>query len=148
VTYRVFQITDTTPAVASTAPGSSVSGMADYPIIRVDADLVGATGGTLDVYLQRLVAPGYWTDWAHFAQLAAGAGAIRYALIAGHGLPTTLTPVVSNKGSDGTPSVSMTVNTWGGGHPGNTVRAVYVAGASTSAGAAINIYITGSAAYR
>ena len=49
----------------------------DYKFVRVDADLIGATGGTLDIYLQRLIKPGAWTDWLHFAQLAAGAGAIK-----------------------------------------------------------------------
>lgn len=141
MTWRVFPIADTTPAAASTVVGSSVTGLSEYPFLRVDADLVGATGGALDVYLQRLVAPGYWTDWLHFAQLASGASAIRYSVIATPGLSTTIT--TSNKGSDVTPAVSLAPATFLGGHPGNTVRAVYVAGASTSAGAAISVYLTG-----
>lgn len=138
---RVFTISETSPAAASTVVGAVVSGLADYPYVRIDAALVGATGGTLDVYLQRLIKPGAWTDWIHFAQLAAGAAAVRYSAIASPGLSTTIT--TSNRGSDGTPSVSLAAATFLGGHPGNTVRAVYVAGASTSAGAAVVIDLIG-----
>ncbi len=138
---RVFTISDTSPATAITAVGSVVSGLSDYPLLRVDAALVGATGGTLNVYLQRLIKPGAWADWLAFTQLAAGAAAIRYSAIVGHGLSTTIT--TSNRGSDGTPGVTLTAGTFLGGHPGNTVRAIYVGGASTSAGAAVVVDIVG-----
>lgn len=134
---RTFSIAETTPAAASTVVGGVVSGLGNYQFVRIDAALVGATGGTLDVYLQRLIKPGSWTDWIHFAQLLAGASAVNYSAIAWHGLSTTIT--TSNRGTDSTPSVSLAAATFLGGHPGDVVRAVYVAGVSTSAGAAISI---------
>lgn len=137
MSLRTFTIAETTPAAASTVVGGVVAGLGNYQFVRIDADLIGATGGTLDVYLQRLIKPGSWADWIHFAQLAAGASAIRYSAIAWHGLSTTIT--TSNRGTDATPSVSLAAATFLGGHPGDVVRAVYVAGASTSAGAAISI---------
>jgi hypothetical protein len=137
---RVFTISDTSPAAASTVVGSQVAGMGEFDYVRIDAALVGATGGTLDVYLQRMIKPGAWADWIHFAQLAAGASAIRYSAMAGHGLSTTIT--TSNRGSDATPGVTLAAATFLGGHPGDVVRAVYVAGASTSAGAAVVIDLT------
>lgn len=134
---RVFTIAETTPAAAGTVVGGVVSGLGNYQFVRIDAALVGATGGTLDVYLQRLIKPAAWSDWIHFAQLAAGAAAVNYSAIAWHGLSTTIT--TSNRGTDATPSVSLAAATFLGGHPGDVVRAVYVAGASTSAGAAISL---------
>jgi hypothetical protein len=47
------KITGTSPSSASTAVlGTAVFGLSDCDIIRVYATLQGATGGTLDVYLQ------------------------------------------------------------------------------------------------
>src|SRR6478752_742023 len=94
---RTFSIAEVSPAAASTVVGAQLSGLGDYPFIRVDAELVGAVGGTLDIYLQRLIKPGAWTDWLHFAQLAAGAAVVRYSAMGGHGLSTTIT--TSNRGS-------------------------------------------------
>ena len=139
--YRIFTISDTSPAAASTAVGSVIAGLGDYPFLRVDAALVGATGGTLDVYLQRQIKPGFWADWLHFAQLASGAAAVNYSVIAAHALSTTVT--TSNRGTTAAPGVSLAAGTFLGGHPGDVIRAVYVAGASTSAGAAITIDISG-----
>ena len=145
--HRVFTISDTSPAAAGTAVSAlSVSGLSLFPYLRVDADLIGATGGTLDIYLQRLIKPNAWADWLHFAQLAAGASAIRYSAIACHALSTTIT--TSNRGTDAAPAVSLAAATFVGGHPGDVVRAVYVAGGSTSAGAAITIDITGFGQFR
>ena len=146
MSYRIWTIADTSPAAAGTAVGSVIASLDEYDYIRVDAALVGATGGTLDVYLQRLVKPNAWADWVHFAQLAAGASAIKYSVIGAHGLSTTIT--TSNLGTDATPAVSLAAATFVGGHPGKSLRAVYVAGASTSAGAALSIVVTGYRADR
>jgi hypothetical protein len=137
--YRRQQISDTSPASASTAVGSKLAGLGEYDFIRVDALLVGATGGALDVYLQRCIGPNAWADWVHFAQLAAGAAAIRYSLMAQLANNTTI--VTANAGTDSTPAVGLAAATFLGGHPGDTIRAVYVAGAGTSAGAAVLIHV-------
>lgn len=136
---RIWLISDTTPAAAGTAVGDAIGGFDDYDYVRVDAALVGATGGALDVYLQRLVRPNLWADWVHFTQLAAGAAAVKYSVVGAHGLSTAI--VTGNLGTDDTPAVGLAAGTFTGGHPGKAIRAVYVAGASTSAGAAINIYV-------
>lgn len=142
MTWKQFPIvTDTTPAAASTAVGSVVGGLDEYPIIRVDASLVGATGGVLDVYLQRFVAPNVWADWVHFTQLAAGASAVKYTVIGAHGVSTSIATI--GIGTDASPGVALANGTFAGGHPGKAIRAVYVAGASTSAGAAVTFYVSG-----
>lgn len=136
----VQTITDTSPGSASTAIGDTVKGLADFDWFSVDAQLVGATGGTLDVYLQRKVDSDLWADWLHFPQLTAGAAAVKYS--AQSGSDKTIHAV--GNGSDasaGTPALAA--NTLVGGHPGDQLRAVYVAGAGTSAGAAVVIKVCG-----
>jgi hypothetical protein len=147
MSHQLYIISDTTPASASTAVSAvTAGGLDDFDWFTVDAQLVGATGGTLDVYLQRQVAldaevtGGVWADWLHFPQLSSGAGAVKYSAITGSS--TTIT-VVGNATDASGATPALAANTFVGGHPGNKLRAVYVAGTSTSAGAAVKIYITG-----
>lgn len=143
---RFFKITGTSPAEAGTAiVGDVMRGLERFSRIRIDAALVGATGGALDVYLQAKVATtdevtdGVWVDWAHFTQLAAGASAVKYSLQSG--FAQTVTAVGhGTDASAGTPALAAGAFT--GGLPGLALRCVCVAGASTSAGAAVAIYIT------
>lgn len=136
--YKIFTIADTSPAAASTAAGTVIRGLSNFDWFTIDAALVGATGGTLDVYLQRLVGDPAtsttWRDWLHFPQLAAGGAAVLYSAQA---LPVAAMSVVG-----GNTSPALAANSFVGGHPGEQVRALYVAGASTSVGAAVSIIIT------
>jgi hypothetical protein len=135
-------ITDTSPAAASTAVGDTIAGLNDFDSITCYASLVGATGGTLDVYLQTSWDGGTtWADICHFPQLAAGASAVKYAVSFCRG-PATV-PVVVGVGSVGTPGVALAANVATGWTFGPQIRAVYVAGASTSAGAAVLISVNG-----
>lgn len=148
---ETFDLSGTSPAAASTAELASASGLAKFSAIRVDAVLVGATGGALDVYIQRKIAPNVWVDWLHFAQLAAGASAIAYSLTVAtgnlgtvvNGTPSGTMAAITTRGNDATPSPGLAAGTVDLNHPGNMVRAVCVAGASTSAGAALKIMVTG-----
>lgn len=139
MTVRYFTISDTSPASASTVVGDVIAGLNDYDWFTIDASLAGATGGTLDVYLQRLVGDPTtsttWRDWLHFPQLAAGAAAVAY-----HAQSFSPSPTLTVVGTNTTPVIAA--NTFLGGHPGNQVRALYVAGAGTSAGVAQSIVIT------
>ena len=133
---KVFSVSDTTPAAASTVAGDTFTGLGDFDAIAVVANLIGATGGTLDVYLQTSHDGGTtWYDWAHFPQLAAAAGAIKYRF----SVPSAgdFGPTVIGAGT----SPALAANTVVGGVWGDRMRALYVAGASTSAGAAITIDI-------
>lgn len=139
---EVFTISETSPAAASTAVGTTVvRGLAKFPFIRLDAALVGATGGALDVYVQREILPNVWADWIHYTQLAAGGAAVKWTAIVGPGVSTALTGVFGI-GTTAAPGVALAANTFTGGHPGDAIRMVYVAGASTSAGAAVLVYVT------
>lgn len=133
-----FTISDTSPASASTAAGSTVRGLGNLEALRVVAELVGATGGTLDVYLQTSDDSGTtWYDWAHFPQLAASASAIKYAF----SVPSAGEVGITVIGKNTTPALAA--NTVIGGPWGDRIRALYVAGSSTSAGAAVAITING-----
>lgn len=134
-------ISGTSPASASTAVvGIAVSGLDEFESLAIEADLVGAIGGTLDVYLQTNPSGDgtTWVDYVHFPQLAAGAGAISYAFavsLAGQ----QLTPTHVGKGT----SPALAASTVLGGAWGRQMRCVATAGASTTAGAAITITIVG-----
>jgi hypothetical protein len=139
---QTFTINDTSPSSASTAVGTVVRNLAPYEFFRIDAALVGAAGGTLDVYLQRQIATNVWADWLHYTQLAAGAAAVKWTALAGNPSLSTALTSTFGIGTDASPGVALAANTFLGGHPGLAIRPVYVAGASTSAGAALTFYIT------
>lgn len=131
-------ISDTSPAAASTAAGDTVIMVDEADSLTIVATLAGATGGTLDVYLQTSFDGGTtWYDMAHFPQLAAAApSSVRVWKIGRIEQVTTLTTIGS--GTTAAPGVALAANTvlpvWG-----DRIRAVYVAGALTSAGAAVDI---------
>lgn len=131
-----FVLAGTSPASASTAAGTqTVSGLGPANALSIIASLVGATGGTLDIYLQTSYDGGTtWVDFAHFPQLASGAVAsVRAWHVTRNLSQTTLTTV-----GTGT-SPAITANSIVGGCWGDQMRLLFVAGASTSAGAAISI---------
>lgn len=134
-------VTATSPAAASTVvhtvafKGSMLS-KADF--LTIDATLLGGTGGTLDVYLQRKIASDTWRDWLHFPQIAAATAKKYTVTINGEGA----TIVETGGGSDASPGVALAANTSVNCIPNGDVRIVFVAGASTSAGASNSITIT------
>lgn len=108
-------------------------GFDQLPIWDITARLIGAAGGTLDVYLQTQDYPsGPWTDIAHFPQLAAAAPAVAYRVVFSRGSATSVAavaPTVVNP-TDGTPTLAVnTYLTWANGA---NVRLVIVEGAGVS----------------
>src|SRR3954462_8882353 len=140
-TSETFDLSGTSPAAASTVAGVQCSGLSRWRGVRVEAQLVGATGGTLDVYIQRKVAPNLWVDWAHFPQLTAGAAAVAYTFAVDNTTPSsgTLT-AITTRGTDAIPNPGLAAGL-DLVHPGDMIRVVYVAGASTSAGAVAKVYV-------
>jgi hypothetical protein len=113
--------------------------LSNYSQIDVEAKLTGATGGPLDVYLQKWDGVD-WIDWAHFAQVAAGAAAISVSLLNVRVAASSGTFVTVGRNT--APALAAGATT--GGHPGERLRVLFVAGASTTAGAAQTIRILGS----
>lgn len=123
----------TSPAAAGNSNVVFATGLQPFDNIVIDADLVGATGGTLDVYVQRSFDNGTtWRDFIHFPQLAAGAAAVKYSVAPSVGAGTI---VVVGAGT----SPALAVNTCVNGHVGDSLRVLMVAGAGTSAGAAVTV---------
>ena len=149
-----FQFNETSPATPSTGTASSVQVIGapttapagvltgvqldGFGGLAIAADLVGATGGTLDVYIQTSPNGGTtWFDYAHFTQLTNGNAAVRYAFaVSPSGL---LTPSVV--GINLTPALAAGVCI--GGAWGDRMRLVFVAGTGTTAGAPVKVYVSG-----
>lgn len=132
-------ISGTSPASPSTAVIGTVGGLQIYDSLQIIATIQGATGGTLDLYIQSSVDGTNWYDYVHFAQFAAAAASItRFISVSRHGQVTTLTAIGSGT------SPALLVNTVLGGDFGTRLRLLAVAGASTSAGAAQTIVINGT----
>lgn len=116
--------------------------MANFDAVDVIAELKGATGGTLDVYVQISPDDGNnWYDIIHFAQLAGSAAAIVYQAPISNATATTaptavgknMSPALAGTGS-GSPAV---VN----GAFSDRMRLVMVAGSGTSAGASVVVRV-------
>ena len=133
-------LSGTSPNSASTAAGTVIAcGLADLDSLTVVASLVGATGGVLDVYLQTSHDGGTtYYDWLHFTQLTAGNAAVK---VVAH-TPRTLNAALTTVGAATTPALAA--GTLTGGSWGDQMRLLFVAGASTSAGAAISVQIVGN----
>lgn len=140
----VMSGTTTTSTTAAAILGSVIGGLDKYDWFTVDASLVGAPVGTLDVYLQRRVqttaqqSGGVWADWMHFPQLTAGASRVYYS---GQSLALNALTVVG-RGTDasaGTPALAA--NTSLGGHPGEALRLVTKSGTRTMTGAALVVVV-------
>ena len=138
--HTLQTITATSPAAASTVVHTAqFSGLADCEALTIITDLRGATGGTLDVYLQTSHDGGTtWFDFAHAAQLAAGAAQVREVWHVSRSTAVTTSTVVGT----GT-SPALAADTVLGGSWGDSLRIVFVAGVSTSAGASQTIHVAG-----
>lgn len=142
--FKQYKLSGTSPSTATiNAPtGQEATNLDEWDWFTVDAVLTGATGGTLDVCLQRWVpsagAAGEWWDWVRFAQLSAAAAAVRVTFdsrMAATSLTTT--------GGHATGAAPvLAASTMAPSHPGHKVRLFFSAGASTSAGAAQQVILT------
>jgi hypothetical protein len=139
-------LSETSPSAASTVAGTARAyGLAACEGLTVVGQLVGATGGTLDVYLQTAYdaadvadASATWFDFAHFTQLAAGAAAVK---VLWHVNRATAVSTVTTIGSGTSPALAAA--TILGGSWGNRMRLLFTAGAGTSVGAATSVTLIG-----
>lgn len=146
---RQFILTGTSPAAAGTAlVGAAQGGLERYSGLRIDAIIIGGTGGTVDLYLQRWLTTGIWLDWCHFPQVAAGVTKLYSCLIGVEAAGATSSIIQVGQTTDD-PTVGALVlpaNTFIGAIT-DKIRMVAVAGAGTSAGAVQTVYVTGHELY-
>jgi hypothetical protein len=148
--YNPLVITGTTPnaPAGGTVIGSPAVFQVEAPeALDVNADLVGATGGVLNLYLQTSPDKGTtWYDYAAFAQLANGALATSVRFGLSRTSPSSGGLVVVGKGLVAAVGNALTAGTIIGGPFGDRMRLVAIAGAGTSAGAVITVRLTCSGA--
>jgi hypothetical protein len=135
-----FAITGTSPAAPGLSVIGALAGLGRYDWFSVDAVLTQATGGVTDLCLQKKLATNLWLDWLRFPQLAAGTSVFNYSFLlsqATGGLVVCGTMPDIPAGTFG-----IAANSAVGGHPGDSLRLVAIAGTSTSAGAAQTVYVT------
>jgi hypothetical protein len=145
-----FVFSETSPSAAGTAASSQpvqnagnflapgVAGpLQNFDAADIFAELTGATGGTLDVYLQRSPDDGVtWYDAVHFTQLASGGSAVIYSTALSNAQQTAA-PVAVGKNLSPALGAGVTVN----GPTSDRLRLVMVAGSGTSAGAAVTVRV-------
>lgn len=123
----------TSPNTPSTTAGpetKEAERLAGYSSMRIEATLQGATGGALDVYLQVSYDNGAsWSDYCHFATVAAGAAAATFGVSVTRSNGSALAVVGKNT------SPALAAGTCRDGEWGGRARLLFVAGTDTTAGA-------------
>lgn len=127
--------TATTAAIATQFAGGRLKGAEK---LIIDAKLVGPTGGTLDVCLQRKIATDKWRDWIRFPQVTAATTKYYVATVSGEGAAIT----ECGNSTDASPAMTIAANTIINMIPGDIVRIVCTTGVGTSAAGSVDITIT------
>jgi hypothetical protein len=142
--YVSLDLSGTSPAGASATvvDATSATQIGLYSTCSFMATVQGATGGTLDIFVQtrfkQKAAPGFfWVDTAHLTQLAAAAAQTTVAFTLTRWSPTTSAITANLNIASGTPLLAAA--TVVPGLLGDQLRIVYKTGAGTSAGAAQGI---------
>lgn len=125
---------------ASWAPAGVAAPLDDYDSVGIDADLKGATGGTLDVYVQQSPDQGVtWYDIVHFTQLTNGNAAVKYSAPISQATNTTAPQAV---GQNLTPALGGASASVVNGAFSDRMRLVMVAGTGTTQGAAVVVRLS------
>ena len=130
----------TVTSAANYLPPGVAGPVDDYEALDIVAELVGASGGTLDIYVQTNPTDdnANWFDLVHFTQLTNGNAAVKYqAPISLYN--NAIVPVVVGKNLSPALAAGASIN----GAFGSRLRLVMVAGSGTSAGAAVKVTVAG-----
>lgn len=135
------------PGAAIVTPSIKSEWLHRADMLSIDAIVTAGAGGTLDLYLQRRVAPNVWLDWVHFPQVPAGTTRAFTVIIDGSGNYNN--PIVEvGRGTDAAPNVLLAANSVANTIPSlnpnaNTeIRLVHVAGAGTSGAGSSNVTVS------
>lgn len=148
----------TTPITALTtwqlAAGCLQDGLLEYGRVVGCANLIGATGGTIDLILQTNYGRGLgqtgvggWKEVARWTQLAAGGGAASSTIVLTRGgSGTSTTPTATNllDGPGGGYTPVIAANTVIPQTLGDALRLLVLPGAGTTAGAALTFFFDAS----
>jgi hypothetical protein len=138
------RIVETSPSAPGVMIGTvATASFAQFDTIRLYATLTGGTGGALDVVLEESFDQIEWFEFFRFPQVAAGvtetwrATSVLQDGIMKVGLSSLLTS-----------QQVIAANTNGAGPWGDFIRAKYIAGAGTTAGATQIIRLVGTTSSR
>jgi len=145
-----FQLTGTTPLPNAWAVVDTKLGLHEFSRITGKANLIGATGGTLDVVLQTgLQLPGSltavvggWKDIWRSNQLASGAAAISWDVVLTRAATASTTTPTQVNPTDGTPTIA--VNTVLPQSFQDSLRLIVLPGANTTVGALLTFDLVAS----
>lgn len=132
-----YSLTATSPAAAGTVAGTAITGLSDAHAIDIVMQLQNATGGTLNVYIQKSADGVLWTDYYSSVQLSSGGtttSTVNYVPALTNDTPTV------GIGTHASGTV-LAAGTGAGGHWLDQLRVLFVAGSGTSAGAAQTITV-------
>jgi ABC-type amino acid transport substrate-binding protein len=141
-----FDMSFTSPSSATTTVMyTTASNTSLFTTCSAYVAQTGATGGTLDIYIQTMLKQvnnptGYWVDVAHTAQMAAAAAKTAYTFPITRWSSTAPGITAGINTTSGTPTLTAATVTQG--ILGYKLRVVVVAGAGTSAGAVQTILLT------
>lgn len=131
----------TSGAASTTLVGDALFGLEQFDALTITAKIVGPTGGTVDVYLERQLEANVWAEYCHFPQVAAGA--TKY-----YSTAAMLVQSITEIGAFGTDSaatgIALAANTILPGHPGPALRLVTRTGAGVSVAGTVTIYVQGT----
>lgn len=130
--YHELTFTTSSSAGQTVIAGTLADGLMNAVCVEIIGQMLGATGGTLDFYIQHSADLTHWVDYAHFAQLLAGASAIKQKVVGN--LPGSIVTIGVGTATAATPALAAGV--CAGGPYKRAMRVVYVTGAGISAGAA------------
>jgi hypothetical protein len=137
----IREISDTSPAAAGVAASARVAtGLSKFDWLLFVCSVTGGTGGTTDITIQGELADDLWIEWARTNAQAATVSAVE-AIVPESASIVTVTGVDDDALTAA--GVTLATGVCIGGYPGDKVRAVYTAGAGTSAGATQTVRIFG-----
>jgi hypothetical protein len=139
-TIGVFS--DNSPAAAGVvASALTITGCKSYNWFRFVALVTGDAVGTVDITIQSKIIADTWVDWARTPTVAATVTTKYYIVPESSSVITTVG--TTDDALTGPYTVVLAAGTCCGGHPGESLRAVYTAGAGTTTGAAQVVYVQG-----
>ena len=139
-TELVFGTEAPSPATASSAVSTAQTGFMKHQTLTIIGSLLGATGGTLDVIVETSTDGTDWYEMIRFTQLAAGGAAAtsRFNISPTGGAATVVV------GKNLTTTTGLASGTSVNGQWFDRLRVRYIAGTSTSAGAAQKVTVVGT----
>lgn len=124
-------------AVAGATPTAGVTGFAAFHSIQIIGTLLGNAGGVLDVYVQHYIPElTKWFDLVHFKQVAVSAAAATYVY------SPAVNDAIVQVGFDLTPALAE--DSVAGAPWADQLRALFVPGPGTVAGAAQSLWVLGT----